>query len=134
MIKGANPVRSKSGGVVIHYGKWVGSDAPANGLYTPVANSAANGGGPVCKGLTLTRTGAGLYTIACVDGGVPHFLPSRVTVRSATLQQAFILTTTAATGLVTIAIRLASNSATASDPVAADFIDAEIVAAAMGNP
>lgn len=137
MIKGAETLRSKSGGVVVHYGKWAGKDVPANGLYAPIAPSAAlgtGGAGAVCRGLTLTRTGAGLYTVAFVDGSVPHIFPCDFNVVSDVPQNVYILTKNAATGTITISIVLASNVATASDPDSADVIEAVVPASEQGQP
>ena len=117
-------------------GRWPGSNAPANGLYPPATRAD---GGAICKGLTLTRTGVGLYTLqfigpSNVSSSVPYILESGGYVLTPTgvLYLVIPLTEVATTGTVTIKITTAAGVAT--DPPASETICLYMILSSAGQP
>jgi hypothetical protein len=138
MITGGNPSKDISRDMFTCRGKWSGSASPANGLYTPTQRSTPNGVGAIWKGLTLTRTGTGLYTVQfvgalAVAGSVPYFGNTRGDVVSTTnrYDPIWIKSDTASTGVILIGITLGG---TLTDPGAAELIRMGVEVCDAGQP
>ena len=136
MIGGGTVVKAIQQDIFRAFGKWAGSGAPANGLYTP--KQRANGTGVLCRGFTLTRTAAGLYTLqwtgpSNVSSSVPNWLDTRVQVHSpaGTVYTGTVLSQSASTGAATLQIQTGGVNA---DPIANETIVVEAVFSDAANP
>lgn len=126
MIKGRNPASCKQHDWVRLFGQFVGAGtgAPTNALRPD--------GGSVTKGITLTRTGVGLYTGTLVDGSAPFILDASAKVISSTnLFSAQVLTIVAATGVATFKLTVGGS---AQDPSTTETIVVIFDVADAGQP
>jgi len=127
MIRGGNDVFSRQGSLWLFYAQFNGRGA-SNGACAPILRAD---GGQLCKDLTFTRTGAGLYTLqhvppapSAVNQGFPSILSVLGALRSAafTLAQFTPGVYTPSTGTITMKITTPSTAA-AYDPVNGETIE-----------
>lgn len=92
----------------------------------------------MCKGLTLTRTGAGLYTlqftgVSNVSNSVPNYLRTDgyVVSPAGTIYQFVVLSETASTGTVLVKFAVAGA---ATDPIANETMVLETSFSDSGQP
>lgn len=92
----------------------------------------------ICKGLSLTRTGAGLYTLqflgaSNVSQSVPFILScwGQVISPAGTVYNVVTLTEVPATGICTLKFSVAG---TPTDPIANETIEIELDLSSAGQP